>query len=80
MATIMHKKTVFKHLPMTALQAARVNAAIHRKQDPKRFLSPKQIALLGVIEAHRDANWPVAIGAADFPRAWQIVVRIADSL
>ena len=73
-------QTVFKHLPMTALQAARVNAAIDRDQDPKRFLSPKQVELLGVIEAHRDTNWPVAIGAADFPRAWQVAVRIADAL
>ena len=73
-------QTVFKHLPMTALQAARVNAAIDRKQDPKRFLSPKQIAMLGVIGAHPDTKWPVAIGATDFPRAWRIVVRIADAL
>ena len=43
-------------------------------------MSPKQIALLGVIEAHPDAKWPVAIGVADFPRAWQIVVRIVDGL
>ena len=48
-------QTVYKHLPMTALQAARVTAAIHRNQDPKRFLSPKQIAMLGVIEASPDA-------------------------
>ena len=72
-------QTVFKHLPMTALQAARVNAAIDRKQDPKRFLSPKQIAMLVVIESHPDTKWPVAIGAADFPRAWHIVARMADA-
>ena len=73
-------QTVFKHLPMTALQAARVNAAIHRKQDPKRFLSPKQIAMLGVIEAHPDTKWPVAIGAISFPLAWKIAVRLAEAL
>lgn len=38
-------------LPLTALQATRMNAAIASRQDPDRFLSPGQKALKAKLEA-----------------------------
>jgi len=73
-------KTAYKHVPMTALQAARVNGAIGHKQDPKPFLSPKQIELLGVIESHPSAQWPDMIAAPDLVKAWEVVTKLAESM
>ncbi len=41
-------KSPYKSIPMTPLQAAKVNAAIGSRKDPKVFLSDRQIALLDV--------------------------------
>ena len=73
-------QTAYRFVPMTALQAARVNAAIGRKHDPKPLLSPRQIKLLETIEKNRAAKWPDAIGAANLPYAWRAAVKIARSL
>ena len=69
-------QTPYRHVPMTSLQACRVNAALGGKQGPDLFLSPRQIALLGLIKARPDAGWPTAIGA-EFPAAWTKATEIA---
>lgn len=65
-------KTAYKYVPMTGLQAARVNAAIFQKKDPNQFLSPRQIELLRFVRKHSSTKWPDAIGAENLPRAWQL--------
>lgn len=73
-------QTAYRHLPMTGLQASRVNAAIGKKQNPNQFLSPGQSALLQVIKRHAGAAWPDAIGAKDLPKAWRAAQAVARSL
>lgn len=72
--------TPFKHVPMTELQACRVNSALGEKHDGRVYLSKRQIELLQVVEQHPQAGWPVAIGASDLVRAWRAAQTIADSL
>jgi len=48
----------FKHVPMTPLQAQKVNAALGMRQDPSAALSPAQVELAKAIEANPDAKWP----------------------
>ncbi|MFQ5411846.1 MAG: VPGUxxT family thioredoxin-like (seleno)protein, type 2 [Phycisphaerae bacterium] len=70
-------KTKYRHIPMTPLQAARVNGAIGRKQSPDAYLSPGQLRLLRSIRKHPEAKWPDAVGAPDLIRAWSAVERVA---
>lgn len=39
-------QTLYQFLPMTEVQASRVNSALGKHQDPKTFLSPRQIKIL----------------------------------
>ncbi|MCA8954083.1 MAG: hypothetical protein KDE27_31535 [Planctomycetes bacterium] len=57
-------QTPYRHVPMTAAQAARCNAALApgAKVDAKRWLSPRQLRLLERIAADGEREWPVAIG------------------
>lgn len=64
-------QTPYRHLPMTSLQAVRINAAIHRQQNPRVFLSPKQNSLLTLIEKFPTLGWPEAIGKTDLVEAWK---------
>ena len=73
-------QTPYRHVPMTELQAMRVNAAIPEKKDPKRFLSPGQLRLLSSIEKSPSAAWPVAIGTDDLVTAWQAAGKVRASL
>jgi hypothetical protein len=45
------RQSLLKHLPLTLLQATRVNAALHKRRDPSPFLSPRQRSMLMQIEA-----------------------------
>lgn len=67
-------QTYLRFVPMTGLQAARVNGRIN-KGDHKQFLSPRQLDLLNTIEAHPEAGWKSAIGR-DPTAAWSDVERI----
>lgn len=69
-------QTPYRHVPMTSLQACRVNAALGQKQDPGVYLSPRQLALLDVVMAKPNAGWPNAIGA-QFAAAWTRAAAIA---
>ena len=58
------------HVPMTPLQAARINAQVRLKSGAIReMLSPRQRELLRVIEEHADAKWPIAV-ERDIRAAW----------
>ena len=43
-------KTSYKYLPMTSLQALKVNASLSIGRSPNAFLSPRQLAVLKLIE------------------------------
>ena len=54
-------RTNLRFVPMTPLQAARVNATV-RAGDPAGYLAPSQIDLLRRIEAAPEAGWKSMIG------------------
>lgn len=62
-------KTALNFLPMTGLQAVKVNANL-KESDWKQFLSSSQLSALAFIEAHPDAKWKSMINK-DFMTAWQ---------
>ncbi len=73
-------QTLLKHVPMTELQAARINAALPTKADTAPFLSPRQLALLAIIEAHPQAGWAEVVGTQDLIPAWQAAREKAGEL
>ena len=68
----------WRHVPMTGLQAARVNAAIGRREDPRPYLSPRQQELHDTIRAHPRHDWPDVLGDAALAGAWDRVQAAAD--
>ena len=70
-------QTPLKFVPMTELQAARVNAAIGEKKNPAPLLSPRQQALLATIEKHPDAGWNDAVGTENLIAAWAAAQTVA---
>lgn len=44
------ERTNYGKLPLTPLQARRVNGALYTRQDPRQWLSPRQLELLQRIE------------------------------
>lgn len=69
-------QTSMRFLPMTPLQAARINSAIAKGKGGDEFLSPRQRALLHAIEANPNANWPVVVGK-NLNLAWPGTVAVA---
>ena len=45
------ERSAYRHLPLTPLQARRVNGALFVKDEPKEWLSPRQVELLTSIVA-----------------------------
>ena len=45
--------TNYKYLPMTGLQAIKVNSAIANRQSPDEYLSPRQLEMLQLIQADK---------------------------
>lgn len=70
-------RSALRALPMTPLQAARVNALVGKKGDANTLLSPSQRELLQKIEAE-PKGWPSAIGV-DFTKAWAAAQTFAQS-
>ena len=66
-----------KFVPMTELQAMRINAELGAKKDGLGWLSPRQKELLVAIQKSPDAGWPVALGAEDIVVAWDQAQKIA---
>ena len=44
------ERTPYRFLPLTPLQARRVNGALYTKTDPKAWLSPRQLETLTKVE------------------------------
>ena len=55
------RNTPLRFLPLTPMQATKVNAAIRLRQDVGRWLSPRQKLLLGMIELQLASNPQVLI-------------------
>lgn len=65
-------KTVYRFIPMTQLQAVKVNSLIGQRQLPDALLSPRQLALLKTIQANPNGQWKDQINE-DFVTAWEVV-------
>ncbi|MEM1124230.1 MAG: VPGUxxT family thioredoxin-like (seleno)protein, type 2 [Bacteroidota bacterium] len=66
-------KTMYRFVPMTQLQALKVNSLIGQRQVPDAILSPRQLALLKYIRANPNGQWKNQINV-DFVEAWKEVV------
>jgi hypothetical protein len=72
--------TPYRFVPMTRLQALRVNSALTMGRDPDVVLSPRQVRLRGLAMAHPDAAWPVAAGTKDLGAALAAAEAFAATL
>lgn len=63
-------KSNYRFVPMTALQAARLNSALASRQDPTYLLSPRQQAVLQYYEKRPDLRWKSLIGVP-LELAWE---------
>ena len=57
-------------VPMTPLQAARVNAALSNREDPALWLSPSQVQMAASLAGRKDAQIVSMVGREDIVRAW----------
>ncbi|MGB2692559.1 MAG: hypothetical protein WBC96_08690, partial [Thermodesulfobacteriota bacterium] len=71
--------TLYKHVPMTNTQIARVNAAIGALQSPNIFLSPRQLEIYNYIQDHQDLNWPNLVSSSDFNSSWDKTVSLLNN-
>jgi len=65
-------KTVYRFIPMTQLQAVKVNSLIGQQRLPNALLSPRQLTLLRTIQANPNGQWKDRINE-DFVTAWEDV-------
>jgi len=68
-------KTVYRFIPMTQIQATKVNSLIGQRQLPDDLLSPRQLTLLKEIQANPNGKWENAINK-DFVRAWETATSL----
>ncbi len=67
--------TDLKYVPMTEIQACRINSAIAKGNDYKIYLSPKQIKLLDYINKNPDKSWSSFIGSENLKENWKEVTK-----
>jgi hypothetical protein len=70
-------QTIYKYIPMTSLQASRVNAAIGSDTSPDNYLSPRQLELLKYVKNHPEIKWQSTVGL-DFPDAWESAMTLMN--
>ena len=61
------ERSAYRFLPLTPLQARRVNGALYTKKDAKRWLSPRQLELLKQVESMLSRS-PNALDGLKRPR------------
>lgn len=71
-------KTDYRFVPMTELQASRVNALIHTGGNPDTVLSPSQIALYKHVGTDGKGARSSMIGRPDIVKAWREANAVAD--
>ncbi len=67
-------KTHYQYVPMTSLQAGRINSLIGQQQSPLAFLSPRQQQMAKHIREHAKQKWRNQIGK-DIVKAWDEVSK-----
>lgn len=72
-------RTLYKYVPLTKTQMARVNAALGRSQSPNMFLSPRQLEIYNYIQDHQDLNWPNLVTSSDFTNNWHQTVSLLNT-
>ncbi len=70
-------QTIYKYIPMTSLQASRVNAAIGSDASPDNYLSPRQLELLKYVKNHPEIKWQSTVDL-DFPDAWESAMTLMN--
>lgn len=70
-------RTIYRYVPMTSLQASRVNAAIGSGRSPDNYLSPRQLELLKYIKNHPEINWQSTVGR-DFAAEWESALTLMN--
>jgi hypothetical protein len=70
-------QTIYKYIPMTSLQASRVNAAIGSGRSPDNYLSPRQVEILKYIKNHPEINWQSTVGL-DLSTAWESAMILVN--
>jgi len=65
-------RTSYQYIPMTALQAVKVNSLIGENKNPESILSPRQVALAKYVKNHSNKSWTSAINQ-DIIVAWNKV-------
>jgi len=65
--------TEYRYLPMTSLQALKVNSAISKRESPDQFLSPRQIEVLALIKNGKIDKMDAI--DKDFTSLWNRILR-----
>lgn len=73
-------RSLYKHVPMTELQASRINAAVAAGEDADRYLSPRQRELHAVIQKSEAAGWPAVVGTSSLVKAWAEAGKVRERL
>ncbi|MEZ5043877.1 MAG: VPGUxxT family thioredoxin-like (seleno)protein, type 2 [Saprospiraceae bacterium] len=68
-------KTLYKYIPMTAIQATKANSLIGQQQSPDEVLSPRQLQMLNYIKQNLSKPWKEVIGL-DLEQAWALVEKV----
>ena len=67
-------KSIYRFVPMTQIQATKVNVRIGNGQSPDYFLSPRQLELLSFIKNNPKIKWKSAINI-DLIGAWERIEK-----
>lgn len=67
-------RTEYRYIPMTQLQAVKVNSQIGRGQSPNALLSPRQLEILTAVQANPKKKWKEMINE-DFIKGWELVSK-----
>ncbi len=70
-------KSVYKYIPMSPLQQAKVNAALGSNQNPDQYLSPRQLAVGKYISGHKGQKWASQINQEMESTWYGIVDKVA---
>lgn len=65
-------RTIYQYIPMTPLQAVKVNSALGANRSPDKYLSPKQLELVKRVKTQKSQQLSSAINK-DFRQAWEAV-------
>ncbi len=74
------RESPYRAVPMTPVQALRVNSALHAGRDADQFLSPRQVRFRGTAMQHPGAAWPIVAGVSDLAKAFDEAEAFAAAL